>query len=189
MSALAVVTAPPTLDELAATALSEFDRARNSEADAFEHAIRCGVALNAAQEQMARREFYEWRRDLFKGRARNRPPLFQRMATNREELRRRGISSIHQADLALRGESLGATTRTRSQRARKARRALRRQERSTVMRKVGGKAEEAFSLVVKAQQELDRLEIDDPDKQRLLASAYMDLTSAEEKIWKAVATS
>jgi hypothetical protein len=185
MSALAVVTTVPTLDELAATALSEFDRVRSSESDAFGHAIRCGEALNAALERMERREFYAWRRDLFKGRARNRPPLFQRMAARQDELRRQGITTIHQADVALRGDHhAGAHTRARAQRAR---RALRRQERAAAMRKIGGKAEEAFSLVVKAQQELDRLEIEDPEKRRLVASAYMDLTSAEEKIWKAVA--
>lgn len=194
MTALAaVIDDPVTLDELAVTATREYDAVGLSEQAAFDHAIRCGQALNDAQDQMPRREFYAWRKALFADRfkSRSRLPLFQRMAARQHELRQAGVANIHQADIRLRRLDAGAETRARRARAasrrRAAQHALERQERSTAMRKIGGKADEAFSLVVKAQQQLDRVKVDDPRRRRLLSEAYMDLVSAEEKIWKAVA--
>lgn len=197
MTALAAVETPQTLDELAAIATSEYDAVWRSEEAAFEHAIRCGRALNSAQAQMPRREFYTWRTALFTERfrsrytARTRLPLFQRMAAREHELRQAGVSNIAQADVRLRRLDVGAETRARRARAMArrlaAKRALERQERADAMRKVGGKSEEAFSLVIKAQQELDRIKLEDPRRRRLLSDAYADLLRAEEKIWKAVA--
>lgn len=180
-------------DDLTLVANREHHLAMDAAGSMLTHAIASGEALLAKRASVPQGEWHNWLDVNFEG-SRKAAREYMRWAHHRGELA--GCTTTTEALQRVRGlpwvsgqqTAKGADVLERAKdRARRARKALRRQERDRAMRHVGGTVGECYSMIRRTAEAVGNATADDnSDVREALASALVDLYRAEDKIVRAV---
>lgn len=199
-TALEVLDRAPTLDDLAETARREHRLAVQASVSMVEHAIRAGDALIAAKERVPKGQWGAWLEENFRA-SRETANGYARVALYQDRVRAdlqnptlrdalryvRGLTRSDWVPYATR-QRLERTAKRRAARRREATQALRRRERDAAMRRVGGSAADAYSMIRRTAQALDRASRDasTPEIRAALSGALTKLHAAEDEIVRAL---